>query len=252
LKRTKTLLLLTAVSLLILVFILTSRGLNDNKQTLAPTSPLTPKASSNTSNPIHPTPSDLLFDWIQAHDDTTLGRETIDNALKINAEAKDFKALLKYCSSKDSLIADFCLANLALISEKWTEFDHHIKRFAQENMENKFVIQVSEPLLLKAIGKNPNPLNYNHLADVYLHDQSNMPRFMLGIRSLKNVLDMDSTDETALYKLGIFSVRSNQLEKAKQRFKKLISLHPENEGYRKILEELCLETKDLNCFPAQN
>lgn len=55
---------------------------------------------------------------------------------------------------------------------------------------------------------------------------------MEGVSKYKQVLELDSNNLEANYQLGILSIKSNQLEKAKIRFKKLILLQPENQEYK--------------------
>ena len=65
---------------------------------------------------------------------------------------------------------------------------------------------------------------------------------MGGVGKYKQVLELDSNNVEALYQLGMLSIKSNQLEKAEIRFKKLILLQPENQEYKDqynlILEQL--------------
>lgn len=61
---------------------------------------------------------------------------------------------------------------------------------------------------------------------------------MTGVRMLKKQIELDSTNEKAYYHLGLLSIKSGQLKIALERFKKLVSLQPENSEYRKIYEEL--------------
>lgn len=157
--------------------------------------------------------------------------------------SNDFVTLKSFLGSNPALDA-FCDMNIALGSQNWTEFDIAATAFSASDLKEDFIHHSLEPVLVKAIELNPNILYHNMLADIYLHDQSNPQRFMGGIRQLRQVLELDSNNEQAIYKLAIFSVQSNQLEKAKQRFKKLISLQPENEGYRKMLEELETRTRE--------
>jgi len=55
---------------------------------------------------------------------------------------------------------------------------------------------------------------------------------MQGITMLREVLAADPDNELAIYNLGMLSITSGQLEKAIDRFKRLIELNPEKpEGY---------------------
>ena len=73
-----------------------------------------------------------------------------------------------------------------------------------------------------------------------MYNQTGPP--MQGIAKYKQVLELDSNNIEAIYQLGVLSIRTNQLEKAKDRFKKLILLQPENqeyqETYQSILDQL--------------
>jgi tetratricopeptide (TPR) repeat protein len=249
LNRNKTLLLASAVFLGILVFILTRLGLNNKTQVLEQSvNPDQTQTETLSHEHNHESPANIIFNWIHRGSDSLAKKEAIALALSEESQIADFEKLLAYCSPSDTILINYCNTEIALNSENWTDFDFHLKLFAVDNMGNDFVIQVIEPILNSAIEHVAKPLYYNLLSDVYLHDQNNTNRFMSGIKILQKVLELDSNDQEALYKLGIFSIRSNQLEKAKQRFKKLISLQPENEGYQKILEELCIQTNDSNCF----
>ena len=61
---------------------------------------------------------------------------------------------------------------------------------------------------------------------------------MQGVLKYKRVLELDSNNIEALYNLGMLSIQSNQLEKAKVRFEKLILLQPENQEFRKTHEDI--------------
>jgi cytochrome c-type biogenesis protein CcmH/NrfG len=51
---------------------------------------------------------------------------------------------------------------------------------------------------------------------------------MQGIMLLREVLASDPTNEPALFNLGLLSMRSNQYEKAIERFKQLLKVNPNN------------------------
>ena len=80
-------------------------------------------------------------------------------------------------------------------------------------------------------------------------DNSQQPmEMMAGIRVLKELEKTDSNNVEVLEILGSMSVQSGQLEKAKKRYQKLLSLQPENDQYRKILEDICRQMGDSDCF----
>jgi tetratricopeptide (TPR) repeat protein len=77
----------------------------------------------------------------------------------------------------------------------------------------------------KAIDKNPNLLNVKaNLAMTYVSTETPMQ----GIMMLREVLAADPTNEVALFNLGMLSMRSNQYEKATERFRQLLKIRPEN------------------------
>lgn len=59
-----------------------------------------------------------------------------------------------------------------------------------------------------------------------------------GIFRLRGVLQKDSNNTKALYHMGLLSIESGQLEKAANRFEKLILLQPENQEFKNILENV--------------
>jgi hypothetical protein len=59
-----------------------------------------------------------------------------------------------------------------------------------------------------------------------------------GIMKLRAVTERDSNHEAAIYQLGLMSIESGQTEKAVKRFEKLLLLHPENQEYKTILDDL--------------
>ena len=54
------------------------------------------------------------------------------------------------------------------------------------------------------------------------------PNPMQGIRLLREVLAEDPKNELALFNLGLLSMRSNQYDKAIERFKQIIEANPDN------------------------
>ena len=243
-------LLISAGFLIALVLILTAKGWNDNKQILDTSAEesATPTPSTDHEGHNHTTPQQVLLD-IYSAEDSTAKSALVDRMLSGNGSNADFEEYLSDCSENtDPKLVTYCKLNIAANTKNWTEFSQHLFSLTGDHVEDEFILQVLEPLLVKANEAEAKPLYYNLLSDIYLHDPNNTQRFMTGIRSLRKVLDLDSNNEQAIYKLAVFSVRSNQLEKAKLRFKKLISLQPENEGYRKMLEELCIQTGDSTCF----
>ena len=91
----------------------------------------------------------------------------------------------------------------------------------------------SEKLFLKVLEKDPNnleALNNMALVDIYRKED-----VMSGVGKLKKVIELDENNENALFQLGILSIKSGQIEKAIERFEKLVSLQPKNKEYHKKL-----------------
>ncbi|MFY0644570.1 MAG: tetratricopeptide repeat protein [Bacteroidia bacterium] len=64
---------------------------------------------------------------------------------------------------------------------------------------------------------------------------------MEAVTKYKKVLEIDSNNLEAIYSLGILSIQSNQLQKAKDRFKKLILLQPQNQEYKKVYDQILVD-----------
>ncbi|WP_028666020.1 tetratricopeptide repeat protein [Runella zeae] len=77
----------------------------------------------------------------------------------------------------------------------------------------------------KALDKNPNLLNAKaNLAMTYVSTETPMQ----GIMLLREVLASDPTNEVGLFNLGLLSMRSNQYEKATERFRQLLKVNADN------------------------
>jgi len=51
---------------------------------------------------------------------------------------------------------------------------------------------------------------------------------MQGITLLREILEADPENETALFNMGILALQSGQYERSSERFKNLVSLYPQN------------------------
>ncbi len=81
----------------------------------------------------------------------------------------------------------------------------------------------------KALDKNPALLNAKaNMAMTYVSTDTPMQ----GILLLREVLANDPTNEVALFNLGLLSMRSNQYEKAVERFRQLLKGNPMNSKAR--------------------
>ena len=97
--------------------------------------------------------------------------------------------------------------------------------FAVDNQKLAKLGEKAREWYQKALDKNPNLLNVKaNLAMTYVSTETPMQ----GIMMLREVLAADPTNEVALFNLGLLSMRSNQYEKAVERFRQLLKVRPEN------------------------
>lgn len=88
----------------------------------------------------------------------------------------------------------------------------------------------------KVLALNPENLDAkNALGVLYIQVNNDV---MKGVGVLKEVVAKDSNNLQAIFTLGMLSIQSGQLDKAEQRFKKLISLQPFNAEYYYYLAEV--------------
>jgi len=70
---------------------------------------------------------------------------------------------------------------------------------------------------------------------------------MQAVQLLRSNLNTDSNHVGSIELLAELSIQSGQLEKAYQRYEKLVSLQPENQGYQERLKELCKQLGRSDC-----
>ncbi len=70
---------------------------------------------------------------------------------------------------------------------------------------------------------------------------------MQGVQELRAILAIDSNHVSTIELLAELSIQSGQLEKALNRYEKLISLQPENTDYRKRRDALCEQLGREDC-----
>ena len=81
----------------------------------------------------------------------------------------------------------------------------------------------------KALDKNPNLMAAKaNMAMTYV----STPTPMQGIMMLREVLNADPANELALFYLGMLSMRSNQYQKAADRFAQILKINPQNTKVR--------------------
>lgn len=74
---------------------------------------------------------------------------------------------------------------------------------------------------------------------------------MQGIQMLREVLDADSDNQTAIYNLGLLSMQSGQYDRAVERFEKLVELEPKNLQAQFLLGVSYFETGEKPKAKAQ-
>ena len=85
--------------------------------------------------------------------------------------------------------------------------------------------QKASAYLEQVLAQQPSNLEIkNKLAMTYVSTTNPMQ----GIKMLREVLEEDKNNQTAIFNLGLLSVQSGQYDKAAERFEKLIKLSPEN------------------------
>ncbi len=87
----------------------------------------------------------------------------------------------------------------------------------------------------KGVINNDQKVRFARLKIQYATEDQDV---MQGVRTLLGVIREDSNNIAALEVLGEMSVKSGQLEKAKERYQKLLTLQPENDGYRDALNSI--------------
>ena len=118
---------------------------------------------------------------------------------------------------------------------------------AEENSNQSLMIVLLENINNRGInaGFQENWCRIN-LSGIYR--VSNQP--MQAVQQLRTVLEIDSNHLEAIYWLGEMAIQSGQLEKARERFKKLVSLQPQNQDFLKRLLAICEELGDSECVEA--
>jgi len=93
----------------------------------------------------------------------------------------------------------------------------------------KYFMSLSYKGLSKVLEMDPNS-NYEAMTDqaVNILEGNNQPP-MEGVGLLRKVVQLDSNNRKALNYLGLFSMQSNQFDKAVVRFKHLVELGPDND-----------------------
>jgi tetratricopeptide (TPR) repeat protein len=105
-----------------------------------------------------------------------------------------------------------------------------------------FIFGKAKAAFEQSLAINKNNLSANNgLALCYIdYDE----QVMKGIGLLKHTLSQDSNNIEAIQYLGYLSIKSNQLEKAIERFKKLVTLQPSNSEHYNNLSQVYMRMGD--------
>ena len=136
--------------------------------------------------------------------------------------------------------------------------------FAIDAKKTAFLGQQVRDLYGKALAKNPDLLSAKaNMAMTYVNTDTPMQ----GIMLLREVIKQDPTNELALFDLGLLAMRSNQHEKAVERFRQILVNNPssrkaqfylgislaeagQKEEARKVLAQVKKQEKDPQILAA--
>ncbi|WP_234736585.1 tetratricopeptide repeat protein [Tellurirhabdus bombi] len=105
--------------------------------------------------------------------------------------------------------------------------DHYYEAygFAADAKKASALGQKTREVYQKALDKNPALLTAKaNMAMTYVTTETPMQ----GIMLLREVLEQDPTNELALFNMGLLSMRSSQWSKAAERFRAILTTHPDN------------------------
>lgn len=80
-----------------------------------------------------------------------------------------------------------------------------------------------------------------------VQNAQNSEDVMAGVMELREILKQDSNHIASLEIMAELSLSSGQLDKAMERYEKLISLQPENQEYRERFRQICLQSGRTDC-----
>lgn len=198
-------------------------GTKDSTSATAPEEESTVWASSNT----HITPL------------TAEQQHTENQLFQSYSSAKDAKSKVKSALQLSDFYADVrkfdSAAKYAEVVALLEPTEQHLLRagdryydafgFAADTKKSAGLGVKTREWYQKALDKNPNLLNAKaNLAMTYVSTETPMQ----GIMLLREVLANDPTNEVALFNMGLLSMRSNQYEKAIDRFRQLLKVNANN------------------------
>jgi tetratricopeptide (TPR) repeat protein len=133
-------------------------------------------------------------------------------------DAHLLSGLLLYRQAKsDSTLANWKSAASALF---------RAEKAAQDSLAFRQSVRLAREALKNVLAMDPD--NLNAKADLAINYIEGDRQVMQGVGLLKEVLQAEPNNTKALFYLGVLSIQSNQLDKALERFEKLVDLQPQN------------------------
>lgn len=111
---------------------------------------------------------------------------------------------------------------------------------SQDSILRSLMVQKAIASYEKVLEINPDNLNAKTDLGVCFAEGTSEP--MKGIMMLREVVEKDSTHSNAHFNLGILSVRSGQLDKAIERFQKVLASEPSRVEARYLLGRALIQT----------
>jgi len=116
------------------------------------------------------------------------------------------------------------------------------------NIEDRTEGQTNELIAIYSAAKAQNLLSADQVLEYGgLMLESGQPP-MQAILTIRSALDIDSNHIPTIETLGQLSIRTQQWDRAKKRYQKLLSLQPSNAAYRAQLERICAELGEKDCL----
>lgn len=224
----KTLIILLFLSLLLLVFFLPKSSVT--QKNIVSVTPIDTSISININFYIQQDKS--IDSIIQLYNQNKIGADTLIRWLNKNGtpQIATYFEELKYLSSSLDTVWFYLGKNY-----------YNSLGFISSMAESQSVISSAARCFNKALLLNPKNTNARiMLASCYVQSQSPM----LGIQMLREIEKTDSNNVLLQLQMAEFSLRSNQLDKAIQRYKKALSIDSTKTEVYAYLSEIYLQKKD--------
>lgn len=187
-----------------------------------------PSGTQNSEQKLPPlAPDEKLDSWVNALDAANKEEKLrlLDSIIVSLQARKRFDYAAKY--AKELVELDSSLQNKLLIGE--LSYEASRLEFVQAD-SNLFRLYSDQSIsyLGDVVTRAPN--DDDALLKLGLaYVESGLPQnSMLGIQSLRKVLEINSENADASYHLGVFSIQTGQFDKAKTRFEQVLKLRPDD------------------------